>query len=181
VAPRRKNKVGKTVILTPPPLPNWQALLTPVVANTFQDLGISVALWVTGVFWHPIHVIPNVIAFETENRVEDRRKPYNDSCFARVRREKKIVHGEFAGFHDVFAPIQDENGVRAIFVAGPMAIARPTSADLIEACWRALPGSWKPLSRNSFAARVNAGALIGTIDGSPLAGSVETETIKPPA
>jgi len=29
--------------------------------------------------------------------------------------------------------------------------------------------------------RVSAGALVGTIDGSPLAGSLETETIKPPA
>ena len=29
--------------------------------------------------------------------------------------------------------------------------------------------------------RVSAGALVGTIDGSPVVGSVETETIRPPA
>ena len=164
MAPRQKSKVRKTVILKPPPLPNWQALLTPVVANTFQDLGISVALWVTGVFWHPIHVIPNVIAFETENRVEDRRKPYNDSCFARVRREKKVVHGEFAGFHDVFAPIQDESGVRAIFVAGPIAIARPTSADLLQR-WYALSGSQGRLGDPVFAQYISTTLATLTLEG----------------
>ena len=164
MARRHKSKLRKPVVLKPPPLPNWQALLTPVVANTFQDLGVSVALWVTGVFWHPIHVIPNVIAFESENGVEERRKPYNDSSFARVRREKKVFHGEFAGFHDVFAPIQDETGVRAIFVAGPIAIARPTSADLLQR-WYALSGSQGRLTDPVFAHYLSTTLATLTLEG----------------
>jgi AraC-like DNA-binding protein len=171
VTPRTQRRAARPAILTPPPLPNWQALLTPVVANIFQDISISVALWVSGAFWHPIHVVPNVIAFESEHGVEERRHPYNAACLAKAGRERRLVRGQFAGFHDVFVPVHDESGVRGIFVAGPIATARPTSADVLER-WHALAGSPARVSDPVFLHYLSMTLATLTLEG-PLFGAFE--------
>ncbi|HEV8247051.1 MAG TPA: AraC family transcriptional regulator [Polyangiaceae bacterium] len=152
----------------PPPLPNWQALLTPVVAHAFDELQISVALWIAGEWWHPIHVVPNVIACEHEHGVEEQRFAYNHRSFAQVKSERRIVRGLHGGFVDLFVPVQDESGVRAIFVTGPIAVARPTSAEVL-ARWYLLSGTQGNISDPSFSQYLSSTLATLTLEGPLLA------------
>src|SRR5689334_10274805 len=81
-----------------PPLPEWHGLLTPVVANAFDELSISVAFWLFGDFWYPIHVVPSVTGFEFDFGGAPRRWKYNDALLTRALREHRIVRGRHAGF-----------------------------------------------------------------------------------
>jgi AraC-like DNA-binding protein len=150
-----------------PPLPNWQGLLTPVVAHAFSELGISVSLWLSGDWWHPIHLEPSVTAFEYDHGVASRRFAYNFRSFAQVKREQKTVRAEHAGFFDLFVPVQDGAEIRAIFVAGPFATSRPTSAQLLQR-WRAVAGSHGRLTDPSFSQYVTATLDTLTLEGSML-------------
>ena len=128
-----------------PDLPAWPTLLAPLVANAFEEfrISVSVALWTDeGVYptWHPFHVVPNVSSFEYEHGVEARRWRYNHRVFAQVRRERRSVLAEHAGFHDSFIPLGDSSEVQAVLVAGPFATARPTHAEVDER-WKWLTDS----------------------------------------
>jgi AraC-like DNA-binding protein len=136
-------------VVTRPPLPNWQALLTPVVTNTFDELEIAVAFWLGGDFWQPIHVAPNIVRAETEHGAEQHRWRYNHKNFAIVERDRRVVRGEHRGFHDLFVPIQDSKGVRSVLVAGPILRHRPTSAEVLER-WYELTRSQGRLGDPSF-------------------------------
>jgi AraC-like DNA-binding protein len=149
VAPRhrRVTKSPAPPLAQPPPLQsllgpavNWQALLTPVVANSFDQLSISVALWITGDWWYPIHTMPSVLDVEYEHAVASRRWAYNRRCFEQVRQTRKILHAQHAGFSDLFVPVQDKTRVRGILVAGPFSTARPTGTDVVQR-WYELTGS----------------------------------------
>jgi AraC-like DNA-binding protein len=146
----------------PPPLPallptavSLRAIVTPVVANAFDQVRISVALWITGDWWYPIHVIPNVVGAEYENSVAPRRFAYNQRCFAEVHRSREAVVGEHAGFFDFFAPVIDSDVVRGVLVAGPFARSRPTSAQILER-WYAITGAQGRLADPPFADYVAA-------------------------
>jgi AraC-like DNA-binding protein len=121
-----------------------------VVAHAFEDLRISVALWVAGATWYPIHVVPGVADFEYEHGVASRRWAYNFSCCERVTREKRTVRGCHAGFFDLFVPVRDDQGKqRGVFVAGPIARGQPTSADVLSR-WNELTGGQGRLADSSF-------------------------------
>ena len=157
--------------VTRPPLPNWQALLTPVVTNTFDELDIGVAFWLGGDFWQSIHVTKNVVSFEAEHGSEQRRWSYNHRIFAEVVKHCRIVRGEHAGFHDLFVPIQDRSGVRSVLVAGPIAIKRPSSAEVLER-WYDISHTQGRLTDPSFSEYLSTTFSTLTLEG-PLFGAFE--------
>ncbi|HEV8244703.1 MAG TPA: helix-turn-helix domain-containing protein [Polyangiaceae bacterium] len=114
------------------------ALLSPVLANLFEELRVGAAL-LEGKEWRPIHTVPNVISFELQYGVERERDKYNARSLAEVRRERKPVLGSHAGFSDWFVPIVVGERLVSTLVTGPFATARPTSAELMER-FRSLSG-----------------------------------------
>jgi len=57
-----------------------------VVAHAFSELRISVSLWLSGDWWHPIHLEPSVTSFEYDHGVAKHRFAYNFRSFARVQK-----------------------------------------------------------------------------------------------
>src|SRR4029078_5647933 len=115
-----------------------RALLIPEYCKMFQDLRVSASLWVDG-YWSAIYGEPNVSTFEIEHGVLLERGPHNGRCFARARRDRATAIEKHAGFHDMYVPIVNEDGVHGFIVTGPFATARPTSPDILER-WRFLTG-----------------------------------------
>jgi AraC-like DNA-binding protein len=140
-------------------------MLAPIVGHAFSELGVSAAIWVRDSFWHPIHAVPNVTAFERELGVLPRRWVYDRKCLTRASRERRVVLGEHAGFHDLFVPIHDRVGVEGVLVAGPFATARPSASRLRE-LWYALRGSYAHPNDASFASYVRAVLSTLTLQGS---------------
>lgn len=145
-------------------MPTWHALLTPVVVRTLDELDVSAALWIGGDKWQAIHVRRNVVAFEIEHGVEQRRWRYNHRMFDLTRRRMCAVHGEHAGLHDWFVPIRDGAGVRAVLVAGPVALSRPTAAELHER-WFDLSRRHGRLADPSFAEYASMSLATLTLEG----------------
>jgi AraC-like DNA-binding protein len=109
------------------------ALLAPVVSHVFRVLRLSANLWEHGMEWLPIHTEPNPLQLvEIEHGLERERYRYNGECFARVKKTKKALRGEHGGYCDLFVPVQSDGKVVAILVTGPFALARPTSAEILE-------------------------------------------------
>jgi AraC-like DNA-binding protein len=110
------------------------AILAPIVASVFQSLRVSAALWEHGLEWKGLHSEPSMVAFEMAHGRDAERYAYNQRCFERVLRQKKTVRGERGGFSDFFVPVLSQGQVVAILVTGSFAIARPTSASILQ-CW----------------------------------------------
>jgi AraC-like DNA-binding protein len=151
-------------------------LLAPLVANAFEELriSVSVALWTDlGPYptWHPFHVVPNIASFEYEHGVEARRWRYNHRTFSQVRRERRAIRGEHAGFHDLFVPLGDAREVNAVIVAGPYATTRPTHAEVHDR-WQSLTGSQPKIADPSFSHYLSMTLGTLTLEG-PLAGTFE--------
>src|SRR5258708_8782859 len=159
------------ILRAPPASPSVRALLPAVVAHAFEELRISVSFWNARDYWHWLVLVPNVGAFELEHGASAKRWPYNHKNFAAVQRTGKITWGQHAGFHDLFVPLQDSNGFRGVFVAGPLSKSRPTSAEILER-WYALSGSHGRLSDPSFFQYVMATLSTLTLEG-PLWGTFE--------
>ncbi len=134
------------------PLSNSQALLALVMANAFEELNVSVSLWMTGDWWYPVNIVEGqgVLAFEYAHGVGARRWAYNNRCFERLRRERRIIRGEHAGFCDLFVPIEAEHGLQGVFVAGPFATSWPSSADILSR-WSDMSGLQGRLTDPTFA------------------------------
>ncbi|HEV8245999.1 MAG TPA: hypothetical protein VGP93_09535, partial [Polyangiaceae bacterium] len=147
-----------------PPLPNWQALLTPVIAYQLWELRIGLALWLGDTFWSSINFYSGVLSFEHEHGVETKRWAYNLRCFAEVERTRRSVRGEHAGFHDLFVPVQEKGELRGILVAGPFAVAPPTAADILER-WFFITRSHGRLGDPSFSEYVTATLATFTLEG----------------
>jgi AraC-like DNA-binding protein len=130
-------------------------LFTPVVANAFAQLSISVALWITDDFWYPIHGSHGVLGFEYSFDKTATRFDYNRENFARVTATKKSWVGSHAGFADLFVPALRDSQVQGVFVAGPFATSRPTSGE-IQRHWSALSGSPGRVTDPEFADYVDA-------------------------
>jgi AraC-like DNA-binding protein len=124
--------------------------MVPVAVRTFAELGLGAAVWISDDWWHPIHVASSVTDFEYELGVATRRRDYNLRCFAKAGPGRRVVRGEYAGFHDLFVPIVDASEVRGILVAGPYAKARPTHTEIVER-WHALSGARARISDPPFA------------------------------
>ena len=115
------------------------ALLAPLVGYVFKVLRVSGAVWEHGNEWWPIHSEPSIHAFEVEHGAALLRHRYNLRSFADVRRQKRTVRAEHAGFCDFFVPIQTAGKVVGVLVAGPFAMQRPTSINVL-LHWRSLTG-----------------------------------------
>jgi AraC-like DNA-binding protein len=148
----------------PTRLPPWQGLLTPVLVNLFAEIRVNVALWTVRDQWHAFHSEPSVNDFEYEQGVAPRRWAYNARCFEVAGRTRRVVVGEHAGFHDVFAPVHDGDESRGILVAGPLATARPTAAE-VRARWHALYGSDARVADPTFARYLSMTLATLTLDG----------------
>ena len=109
------------------------------MAHSFDEIGVSVSLWSSGDWWESIHRVQNMTSFESEHGVQSRRWAYNRRCFAELHCRGKTLRAQHAGFWDLFVPVKDAEGVRSVFVAGPFATERPTSADILER-WFSLTG-----------------------------------------
>jgi AraC-like DNA-binding protein len=159
---RRARKWAKP---PPPPLPAWHGLLAPVAANAFGELDISVALWISGDHWSPFHVVASVIQFEHQHGVGPARWAHDARSFAEVYRTRKLLLREHAGFYDLFVPVLDADSIPGVLVAGPFALSRPSSADILKR-WHDLTGSLGRVSDPSFVDYVAATLSTLTLEGS---------------
>jgi AraC-like DNA-binding protein len=123
-----------------------------------------VSLWLSASFWHPIHKVRDVSAFEVELNALPRRWEYDWRMLQRATQEGRLVVGEHGGFFDVFAPIRHDDGIEGVLVAGPCAIARPTSAELVHR-WYELCGSPGRLSDPLFARYLSTTCATLTLEG----------------
>jgi AraC-like DNA-binding protein len=135
------------------------ALLAPITAWMFQELGIGVSVFTRcgdrPVEWYPIHVELSVTVFEIERGVSSRRYAYNARCFERVLRTGTTVLGAHAGFRDLFVPVGDTEDVRRVLVVGPFATAEPSAGEILGR-WHAIARTRGRLSDPSFAEYVSA-------------------------
>ena len=134
------------------------------MAHSFDEIGVSVSLWSSGDWWESIHRVQNMTSFESEHGVQSRRWAYNRRCFAEVHRRGKTLRAQHAGFWDLFVPVKDAQGVRSVFVAGPFATERPTSADILER-WFSLTGLKGRITDPAFAHYVSATLSTLTLEG----------------
>jgi AraC-like DNA-binding protein len=111
------------------------ALLSQVVADVFRVLRVSAALVNEEGYWFRIHGEPSLTSFELEHGREAERFGYNHRHLTRVRKRGVTVLGEHAGYADCFVPVRVDAQTVAVLVTGPFALARPTSADILER-WR---------------------------------------------
>jgi AraC-like DNA-binding protein len=135
-----------------------------VVAHSFAELEISISLWLSGDFWHPIHIVPNISAFESNSGVASRRWAYNFRMFDQVSRCRAALRGEHAGFFDLFVPVRDAAALRGVLVAGPFARSRPTAHE-VATRWYDLTGLRGRLSEQSFSEYVSATLATLTLEG----------------
>ncbi|HEV8246979.1 MAG TPA: AraC family transcriptional regulator [Polyangiaceae bacterium] len=159
--PHRRRPKAKVIL--PSRLPNWRALITPVLGHVFSELRVSATVSYRD-WWHHIYSVRNIIDFEGEYGVHPRRWAYNERTLAEVRRTGKMVCGQHAGFRDLYVPLQDETGLQAILVTGPFALARPTSAEILER-WYAITGTRARLSDPSFAQYLSMTLSTLTLEG----------------
>jgi AraC-like DNA-binding protein len=115
------------------------ALLAPLVANTFESLGLGVTFW-DGREWLPLRTeVLTITRFEFEHGFHPERAAYNERHFALAKRRKKSVRGTHAGYSDFFVPVTAGNDLLGVLVAGPFTTARPTAASILDR-WRWLTG-----------------------------------------
>src|SRR5689334_10303975 len=161
---RASHRVAEPSDWEVPPLPSLPGLLTPVVAQAFAELEIGVSLWITGAWWQLIHKAPSVTSFEYELGRGPQRAAYNVRCLHRARTERRIVVGEHAGFRDLFVPV-DDSGTTRVVVAGPFAVTRPTSTEVMTR-WYELSGSQGRLADAAFSRYLSATLATITLAGS---------------
>ena len=111
---------------------------------------------------------------EVEHGRSVMRWKYNERCLARVRSEGRMVRGEHAGFCDLFVPVPTSNGKGTVLVAGPYALAYPTSAQMVER-WYDLVQASATVSDPEFSRYLAAAQATLTLEGS-LAGAFERLT-----
>jgi hypothetical protein len=115
-------------------------------------------------FWWSIHSVPNLVAFEFEHGTESDRFAYNSRCIRTVRRRQKPMRGEHAGYYDWFVPVVSSRQTVAVLVAGPCALSRPTSVDILER-WRRLSGRQGHPADPEFASYLAASLNTPVLEG----------------
>jgi AraC-like DNA-binding protein len=143
------------------------ALLAPVVAQTFQALRVSAAVWEHAFQWFPIHTAPTPYSFEEAHGMDRERVRYNYRLLARAAREKRTVRGEHAGFSDLFVPIVASGKAIAILVTGPFSLARPSATQVRER-WRWLTGRQADLGDPGFVSYLSLTLSSLVLDGRSL-------------
>src|SRR5262249_54366136 len=96
------------------------------------------------------------------------RFAYNQRCLARAKRHRETVVAHLAGFTDFFVPVHSNGRTDAVLVTGPLAITRPTSADVL-ARWRSLTGRQGHPSDPEFAHYLSSTLSTLVLDGRRLA------------
>jgi AraC-like DNA-binding protein len=144
------------------------ALFSPLIAWAFKLLGVSAAVWEHGPEWWPIHVEPNVIAFETEHGRDRERAAHNSRKMTEACRRREAVRGEHAGLSDLFAPIIIGGHAVAVLATGPFATSRASSADVLDR-WRLLTGRQGQPSDPEFAAYLAGTLAVLVLEGPDLA------------
>jgi AraC-like DNA-binding protein len=142
------------------------SLVVWAIGSVFEALHVSAALH-DGRFWWAIHDEPNVVLFEVEHGVETARWRYNDRHFASVRRLKKSLVGQHAGFSDFFVPVVKGGHVVATLVTGPFQTAYPTSRQVLER-WRRMTGRHGDPADREFDAYLRATLSTLTLHGKQL-------------
>jgi AraC-like DNA-binding protein len=138
-----------------------------VATSAFEELGISASLYAGGV-WRAIHLVPNVSAFEIECGGEVERWAYNDRCLARARATKRPLRSAHEGFYDLFVPVTGPAATDAVLVAGPFAIGRSTSADVVER-WHRLSHTRADLADHAFSRYLSETLSTLTLEGREVA------------
>ena len=139
-------------------------MVTSDLTAAFADLEVSVALSVPGGHWHALHSIRGVQGFEYEYGVEARRWQHNEHHFAEASRTRRPSRGEHAGFQDLFVPVCDATGVRGFLAAGPFALTRPSSAEVLER-WFRITGKQGHLGDPTFAHYLSVTLSTLTLEG----------------
>jgi AraC-like DNA-binding protein len=129
-------------------------LLVPVVASYFAKLRVAASVS-DGRFWWRIHDEPDVTPFELEHGRDKDRSGYNATQLTEVRRQKRTIRAEHAGYTDLFVPILARGRAQGVLVTGPFATARPTGTDVLER-WRWLTGRQGHPSDPEFGAYLSA-------------------------
>jgi hypothetical protein len=106
-----------------------------VVANVLVTLQIGAAFLVPAteradLGWVPIYSEMGIMALEYHARKLVARWTRDGRVLARVRRERRTIVDEFAGFFDLFVPVGEEGKGFVSLVVGPFARQRPTSSDV---------------------------------------------------
>src|SRR5262245_5451693 len=115
-----------------------RGLLSQRHAATFQLLRVGASIQ-RGPDWYRIFDTPSITSFEPAHGKSQDRYVYNDGTVIRVRKERRTLLMEMAGFFDFFVPIGTPSRVDAVLVTGPFATRRPRSEDIQER-WRWLTG-----------------------------------------
>jgi AraC-like DNA-binding protein len=165
--PRERTHLFRPVDWRPPDLPESHGLLSHVVAHAFDDLEVTVSIWVKKDHWYAFHSVPNVTAFEYEHGAASGRWAYNDRCIRKACRERTAVLGSHYGFHDLFVPLEDASGTPRVLVAGPLATQRPTGADISQR-WLEMSGTHARLGDAAFSRYLTVTLGTLTLEGSLL-------------
>jgi AraC-like DNA-binding protein len=139
------------------------ALMVPLVCSVFELLDLSASLY-DGRFWWVIHTAPSRVPFEVQHGVDMERWDYNGRSFELVRKTKKSFLGRHAGCSDVFVPVVMEGQFAAVLVVGSFAVARPTSADVLDR-WHAMTGRQGHPTDPAFLAFLRATLSMPVLDG----------------
>lgn len=157
------------VVLNVSMAPSTKLLTSAFGAMAFRELGIGVSIWVGKTARSVNLAADNVIFFEVEQQSELPRWAYNDRCLAQAHRQGKPVLAQHAGLHDLFIPVDTDSDMT--LVAGPFALSRPTSVDIVER-WRAIAHQRANLADPSFSRYLSATLGTLTLEG-PLFGLFE--------
>jgi AraC-like DNA-binding protein len=159
--PITRSRSGKPALLP------HQGALAALTSNVFHELGVPASLWLGGPDWRLINSTPNVTDFEVKLGAGSTRWRYNGRSVDRVL-ESGVVHlGRFGGFVDLFVPVLDSRNGRSVLIVGPLALARPTSADILER-WRTITGEHGRVTEPRFASYVAATLATLTLEGKRL-------------
>jgi AraC-like DNA-binding protein len=163
VRPKTKRQGGSAQA---PDLFGTHALLAQSLGSLFVELRLAASL-TDGTRWRSIHPMPeNAVSVEWARGAERKRGLHNTRSIRLVRLTGKSVVREHSGFFDLFVPI----GTRAKFgvlVAGPFALRRPTSSDLLS-LWRELTGSHGRATDPEFVHFVNVALETATFSAAQL-------------
>jgi len=140
------------------------ALLSSLVANAFQRLGVMGSIWAERHEWFPIHAAPSPLEFEQEHSKDADRTAYNQRHLAEAVRSREAVWGQSAGFYDLFVPISIRAQIAGVLVTGPFCLERPTAQAIVEQ-WRGLTGRAAHLSDPQFAAYLSSVLSMLTLPG----------------
>ncbi|HEV8245064.1 MAG TPA: hypothetical protein VGP93_04825, partial [Polyangiaceae bacterium] len=137
--------------------------MAQLITGVFGALRVSASVQNQGSWW-AIHRELSVGPFEIEHGLEAERYAYNTRNLSQARRQRRIIRGEHAGYSDLFVPIVAAHEAVAVLVVGPFALARPTSADILER-WRALTGLQGHPADPEFASYLSASLATLVLDG----------------